>query len=232
MEELNLIQRIVVWSLPVLFAITVHEVAHGWMALKLGDRTAMMLGRLTLNPVRHVDPVGTLLVPALMLAVGGFVFGWARPVPVTWENLRHPRRDMALVALAGPLANLVMLLLWTAVFKLGLLLAESHSALWATRPLIFMGMAGIYINIILMALNLLPLPPLDGSRVVSGLLPGRLAWQYNRIEPFGLPILLLLMFTGILGKLLWPVIWALLLAVSAASAVPLGLFNNILQSII
>ncbi len=232
MEELNLIQRIVVWSLPVLFAITVHEVAHGWMALRLGDRTAMMLGRLTLNPVRHIDPVGTLLVPGLMLLVGGFVFGWAKPVPVTWENLRHPKRDMALVALAGPLANLVMVLLWLAVFKLGVLLAESHSLPWAARPLVYMGMAGIYINIILMVLNLLPLPPLDGGRVVTGLLPGPLAWQFSRIEPFGMPILLLLFFTGILGKLLGPLVWLLIQAVGAVSAVPPQLFANILQSII
>lgn len=200
MHELNLLQRIVVWALPVLFAITVHEVAHGWMAKRLGDPTAMMMGRLTLNPIKHIDPVGTLLVPGVLLLLGGFIFGWAKPVPVTWENLRHPKRDMALVAIAGPLANLLMAFGWAAVMKFGMLSASSFG--WMGVPLIYMGGAGITINLVLMVLNLLPLPPLDGGRVVTGLLPGRLSWQFSRIEPYGFIILVGLLVTGLLAHLL------------------------------
>ncbi len=230
MESINLIQRIAIWVLPVLFAITVHEVAHGWMALKLGDRTAMMLGRLTLNPIKHIDPVGTLLVPAVMLLVGGFVFGWAKPVPVTWENLKRPKRDMALVALAGPLANLMMIILWVGLLKLGLSLHPSMA--WLAQPLVYMGVAGVFINAVLMVLNLLPLPPLDGGRVVTGLLPDRLAWQYSRIEPYGFMILLLLFFTNILGKIMWPLISVVIAGVFTVGMVPPGLFQTVLQSII
>ncbi len=204
MDELNLAQKIAVWAIPVLFAITVHEVAHGWVARLLGDPTAMMLGRLTLNPVKHVDPLGTILLPGLMLYFGGIVFGWAKPVPVTWENLRKPKRDMALVALAGPSANLVMAIFWAFMVKLGV--ALSGTANWLAEPLAYMGVAGIFINTILLALNLLPLPPLDGGRIVTGVLPGPLAYKFARIEPYGLIILLLLIFSGWLGKILWPVI--------------------------
>ncbi len=202
MLELNLLQRIAVWALPVLFAITVHEVAHGWMAKRLGDRTAQMMGRLTLNPLKHIDPLGTVLVPGLLLVLGGFVFGWAKPVPVTWENLRHPKRDMAVVAAAGPLANLAMALMWALVMKLGMLVSGALE--WAAVPMIYMGGAGITINLVLMVLNLLPLPPLDGGRVLGGLLPGPLSWQLSRIEPYGFIILVVLLATGLLGKLLGP----------------------------
>ena len=194
MDDLNLLQQIAIWALPVLFAITVHEVAHGWVAMRLGDRTAMMLGRLTLNPIKHIDPVGTVLVPALMLAFTPFVFGWAKPVPVTWENLHQPKRDMALVAAAGPMANLIMALLWVGIMKLSLLLPAALSM--AVQPLLYMGAAGIQINLILMLLNLLPLPPLDGSRVVSSLLPDRLSWRYNQLERYGFLILLILLASG------------------------------------
>jgi len=204
MDELSVLQRVAVWALPVLLAITVHEAAHGWVALRLGDKTAMMLGRLTLNPIKHIDPIGTLLVPGLLLVMGGFIFGWAKPVPVTWENLRNPKRDMAFVALAGPLSNLLMALMWAAIMKLGLVLATSGSAELVALPLIYMGGAGITINLMLMVLNLLPLPPLDGSRVVSSMLPDPLAWQYNQLERWGLVILLGLMLMGVLGKILWP----------------------------
>ncbi len=204
MDELSVLQRVAVWALPVLLAITVHEVAHGWMAMRLGDKTAMMLGRLTLNPVKHIDPIGTLLVPGLLLVMGGFIFGWAKPVPVTWENLRHPKRDMALVALAGPMSNLLMALMWAAIVKLGLVLATAGSAEMIALPLIYMGGAGITINLILMVLNLLPLPPLDGGRIVASLLPDRLSWQFNRLERWGFVILLGLMVMGVLGKILWP----------------------------
>ncbi len=202
MDELTAVQRVATWALPVLFAITVHEVAHGWVARRLGDPTAYMLGRLTLNPIKHIDPVGTILVPLALVMLGGFVFGWAKPVPVTWENLRHPKRDMALVAVAGPAANLVMALLWAGAMKIGMLLAGTVDAV--AIPLLYMGAAGIMINLVLMVLNLLPLPPLDGGRVVTGLLPGRLSWQFSRIEPYGLMILLAMLFFGLLGDVLRP----------------------------
>ncbi len=202
MQELNVMQQLAVWALPVLFAITVHEVAHGWVARQLGDPTAMMLGRLTLNPLKHIDPIGTVLVPILLLMVGGVIFGWAKPVPITVENLRNPKRDMALVAAAGPLSNLAMALGWALLMKVALVISGSLPAL--ALPLTYMSAAGITINIILLVLNLIPIPPLDGSRVVSGLLPGPWAWQYNRLEPYGLFILLGLMFFGVLGKVLWP----------------------------
>jgi Zn-dependent protease len=202
MEELNTVQRLAVWALPILFAITVHEVAHGWVARRLGDPTAYMMGRLTLNPVRHIDPVGTVIVPLALTLLGGFIFGWAKPVPVTWENLRHPKRDMVLVAVAGPLANLAMALLWALAMKIGMVLGDDVR--WVALPLIYMGFAGITINLVLMVLNLLPLPPLDGGRVVTGLLPGRLSWQFGRLEPYGLVILLGLLIMGWLGYLIWP----------------------------
>lgn len=202
MQQLNLIQQVAVWALPVLFAITVHEVAHGWVAKQLGDPTALMLGRLTLNPLKHIDPIGTVLVPLILIVAGGVIFGWAKPVPITAENLRHPKRDMALVAAAGPVSNLVMAFIWALIMKLALILPDSLMAL--ALPLTYMGGAGITINVLLMVLNLLPVPPLDGSRVVAGFLPDPLAWKFSRIEHYGLIILLLLMVSGLLGKVMWP----------------------------
>src|SRR3569623_115421 len=169
---------------------------------KLGDPTAMMLGRLTLNPLKHIDPIGTVLVPLVLILAGGVIFGWAKPVPITVDNLRHPKRDMALVAAAGPTSNLLMALIWALIMKLALVVASVAPAL--AMPLTYMGAAGISINVMLMVLNLLPVPPLDGSRVVSGMLPDPMAWKFNRLEPYGLIILLGLMITGILGKVLWP----------------------------
>ena len=199
-----MIQMVAVWALPTLFAITVHEVAHGWVARRLGDPTAMMLGRLTLNPLKHIDPIGTVAVPILLLVLsqGHMVFGWAKPVPITAENLKHPKRGMALVAAAGPLSNLIMALLWALVVKL--VSVMSGGVVGAALPLIYMGIAGISINILLMVLNLLPVPPLDGSRVVAGFLPDPIAWKYGRLEQYGLLILLALMATGFLGKLMGP----------------------------
>ncbi len=202
MSGLSTYQSIAVAILPLLFAITVHEVAHGWIAKRLGDPTAQRLGRLTLNPIKHIDPIGTVLVPALLLMLGGFVFGWAKPVPVTWENLRHPKRDMALVAIAGPIANLLMAFLWALVAKVATVLPQEM--LWVGVPLYYMGIFGISINIVLMVLNLIPLPPLDGGRVAVGLLPGRWGWGLSRLEPYGFFILLALMMTGFLGVLLHP----------------------------
>jgi Zn-dependent protease len=202
MQQLNLIQQVAVWALPVLFAITVHEVAHGWVARQLGDPTAMMMGRLTLNPLKHIDPIGTVLVPLILIVAGGVIFGWAKPVPITAENLRHPKRDMALVAAAGPVSNLVMAFIWALIMKLALILPDGLMDL--ALPLTYMGGAGITINVLLMVLNLLPVPPLDGSRVVAGFLPDPLAWKFSRIEHYGLIILLLLMVSGLLGKVIWP----------------------------
>jgi len=202
MQELTVVQKIAVWAIPVLFAITLHEVAHGWVASKLGDPTAKMLGRLSLNPLKHIDPIGTVLIPLLLLVMGGFIFGWAKPVPVTMENLRNPRRDMAIVAVAGPLSNLAMAVFWALIVKLAVSMGGSMPQ-FAT-PLSYMGVAGVTINLVLMVLNLIPLPPLDGGRVVNGLLPPKLSWQYSRIEPYGFIIVLVLLATGVLGHIISP----------------------------
>ncbi len=199
MNELTLMQRIAVWILPVVFAITVHEVAHGWVAKKYGDNTASLLGRLTLNPIKHIDPLGTLIIPGLLLLTGtGFIFGWAKPVPVDARNFKNPLHDMAIVAFAGPLANLLMAIGWALIARLGVIIGMEAISL----PLIYTGIAGISINLVLALINLLPIPPLDGSRILTGMLPAKWAWQYNRLERFGFIILLLLLYSGILSMLL------------------------------
>ncbi len=198
MDDLTLVQKIVVWVIPVIFAITVHEVAHGWVAKLCGDKTAWMLGRLTLNPIKHIDPVGTILVPGLMLATTGFVFGWAKPVPVISRNLHHPKRDMALVAIAGPLANFLMALAWALFIRLAIFINITEYSM----PMIYVGIAGIMINIVLGLLNLLPIPPLDGSRIVSWLLPAQWEHYYQYIERYGFFILIALMMTDVLGDIL------------------------------
>ena len=207
MQELTEIQRVVIWILPVLFAITVHEMAHGWMANKLGDPTAKMMGRVTLNPIKHIDPIGTVVLPLILMWIGGFVFGWAKPVPVTWENLRNKRRDVALVAFAGPGANIIMALMWALLLKLGDSMVTSTE--WLAVPLVYMGAAGVFINLILFVLNLLPLPPLDGGRIVSSLLPGPWSYKFDRIEPYGMFILIGLVILGVLGKILLPLVFGL-----------------------
>lgn len=204
MNELNTIQMIAVWALPILFAVTVHEASHGYVANHYGDRTAKMLGRLTLSPHKHIDPIGTLAVPGFLMLIGApFIFGWAKPVPVNTKNLKNPRRDMAVIALAGPISNLIMALIWAAFAKLGLII--NIAALnWINEPLFLMGVAGIQINLVLMLLNLLPLPPLDGSKVLNNFLRGSAAIFYDRIEPYGFFILLFLLITGILSWVLKP----------------------------
>ena len=199
MNDLSLIQRIVVWILPVVFAITVHEVAHGWMAKKFGDNTASSQGRLTLNPIKHIDWFGTVILPGLLLMTGtGFIFGWAKPVPVDARNFKNPLHAMAVVAAAGPIANLLMATAWALLARLGILIGVEV----ITLPLIYTGAAGISINLVLALINLIPIPPLDGSRILTGLLPHRLAWQYNRLEPYCFYILIALLYFKVLNIIL------------------------------
>jgi Zn-dependent protease len=201
MNDLTLLQRIVVWILPVVFAITVHEVAHGWVAKKYGDNTADMQGRLTLNPIKHIDLLGTIIIPGLLLITGtGFIFGWAKPVPVDARNFKNPRADMAVVALAGPVSNLLMATAWALIARLGVTIGTSAETI--SLPLIYTGIAGIAINLVLALLNLLPIPPLDGSRILSGVLPNYWAWQYNKLERYGFIILMILLSTNVLGMIL------------------------------
>lgn len=206
----SLITTLAIWALPVLLAITLHEAAHGYVARYFGDPTADEAGRITLNPFSHIDPVGTVLVPAGILALSllfgssGMLFGWAKPVPVNFARLRNPKADMFWVAAAGPFMNLMMAFGWAAVLKV----VHSSGAGAYTDALIQMSIAGITINAILLFLNLLPLPPLDGGRIAVSLLPDRLAWNFARIEPYGFPILLVALFSGILGAILWPMISA------------------------
>jgi Zn-dependent protease len=193
--------KISIWAIPVLFAITLHEVAHGWVARYFGDRTAEMLGRLSLNPLRHIDPIGTVLVPGLLLAVGGPLFGWAKPVPVATSALPNPRRTMVLVALAGPVANLFMAAVWCVVLGA---IARVNGNATLDGWIALMAQAGIWINVVLAVFNLLPIPPLDGGRVLTGLLPPRLSARLEKIEPVGLFIVLGLSAFGLFGWLFNP----------------------------
>ena len=202
MDINQLIQTIAIYSLPVLFAITLHEAAHGYVARHFGDMTAYAQGRVSLNPVRHIDLVGTIAVPLVILLVSGgkFLFGWAKPVPVNYSALRRPRPHMAWVAAAGPGANLIMALGWAVLLKLAVLLPVSEYS----EPMGRMAEAVVRVNLIFMFLNLLPILPLDGGRILASLLPGRMAWQYARLEPWGLPLLLILLATNVLDAVLTP----------------------------
>lgn len=207
MPEFTFIQQICIWALPVLLAITIHEAAHAYVANRCGDTTAKMLGRLSLNPLRHIDPIGTVILPIVagILTNFNFVLGYAKPVPITWNQLRNPKRDMILVALAGPFSNFIMAFLWAGLFKIAILLHPEASA-----PVLFLLMtsrAGMIINLVLAFLNLIPLPPLDGSRVITSLLPPDKAMVYAKIEPYGFIILVILIFTGVLGYILTPLIY-------------------------
>ena len=221
--ELHLVQIIAIYALPVIFAITLHEAAHGYVARHFGDMTAYLEGRVSLNPLRHIDPFGTVALPLILLELtklfgGGIIFGWAKPVPVNFANFRRPKRDMLWVAAAGPLSNFAMALIWALVLKLGLSMPESYFAL----PLALMGAAGVFFNIIIMVLNLVPLPPLDGGRILVSLLPHRLAWRVARIEPYGFLILIVLLLTGVLGAMLWPAIGVLMAAVAGLLGVSMS----------
>jgi len=208
MDINQIVQTVAIYALPVLFAITLHEAAHGYVARYFGDMTAYAQGRISLNPARHIDLVGTILVPIAILVASslaggaGLLFGWAKPVPVNYSALRQPRPNMLWVAAAGPAANLVMALAWATLFKSVDLLPASYF----TEPLLLMSMAGIKVNVILMLLNLLPILPLDGGRIVASLLPARMAWGYAKLEPWGFPILLGLMFVGGLNLILAPMV--------------------------
>ncbi len=206
--EFNLVQTIAIYAIPVVFAITLHEAAHGYVARHFGDTTAARLGRISLNPIRHIDLVGTIVVPLAILVMsklfGGasILFGWAKPVPVSFGALRNPKRDMFWVAAAGPFANLIMALGWALLLKLATVTPANDF----TLPMGLMADAGINVNIVLMVLNLLPILPLDGGRIAVSLLPGPLALSYARLEPFGFPILLVLIFTNVLGVILNPMV--------------------------
>ena len=230
MDFHQLVQTVAIYALPVLLAITLHEAAHGYVARHFGDMTAYAQGRISLNPARHIDLVGTIVVPLaiLFLSGGKFLFGWAKPVPVNYSALRRPRQHMAWVAAAGPAANLVMALFWACVLRLGVAFSAQADA-WAAAAkaygigalvngvvhggsggiaefLIGAGSAGVIVNLVLMLLNLLPIPPLDGGRILTSLLPRQAAWRFAKIEPWGLPILLLLLVTNVLAFVLTPVI--------------------------
>ncbi|HEY0663742.1 MAG TPA: site-2 protease family protein [Thiobacillaceae bacterium] len=204
----EVIQKIAIFALPVIFAITLHEAAHGYVARYFGDMTAAAAGRISINPIRHIDPVGTILVPLVILLAskllggGAILFGWAKPVPVNFARLRRPKQDMLWVALAGPGMNLVMAVFWALTIQFAIALQSG----FFTKPMAYMGAAGVFINVILMSLNLIPLPPLDGGRVAVSLLPMKQAIQLSRLEPYGLFILLALLFSNILGIILWPLI--------------------------
>ncbi|MBT4759376.1 MAG: site-2 protease family protein [Nitrosomonadales bacterium] len=200
--DLTIIQKFAAYSLPIIFAITVHEAAHGYAAKYFGDMTAFHLKRISLNPLRHIDPLGTIILPvALFFLQAGFIFGWAKPVPVNFSNLRNPKKDMIWVALAGPGANLLMAIFWTIVYSNQLLFPSIGQSFVGV-----MAVAGIQINIVLMVLNLLPLPPLDGGRVAVGLLPYPWASKLAGLERYGFFILIFLLATGLLGAILSPLI--------------------------
>ena len=190
-------QTLLIYIIPLLFAITLHEAAHGWVASKLGDHTARMMGRVTLDPTKHIDPIGTIAIPlVLLLSSSGFIFGWAKPVPINFNALLNGKNGMIWVALAGPGANIVMAVCWLFLMIIAI---NMNIAV-----LIEMGRIGILVNCVLAVFNLLPIPPLDGSRVISALLPSRLAYQYNQLEQYGLYILLGLMFLGGFNYLVMP----------------------------
>lgn len=202
-------QRIAVSAIPMLLAITVHEAAHGYVAKYFGDNTAHDLGRISLNPLRHIDPIGTVLIPSLTMYFGGIFFGWAKPVPVNFAGLRNPKKDMLWVAAAGPGANFIMAIVWAILLKFSAAVVPAQFLL----PFSLMCAAGILTNTVLMILNLLPIPPFDGGRITVSLLPHNLAVKYAQIERYGFIILIILLFTHILDKILWPFVMGTIQAI-------------------
>jgi len=225
---LTTMQQIAIWVLPIVFAITVHESAHAYTAYYFGDNTAKSQGRLSLNPIKHIDWLGTIVVPALMIISTGFAFGWAKPVPIDYRKLYKPKTNMIWIAFAGPFSNLVMGVFWAIILRLALLSNIEHTAILF---IIFTTVAGIMINTILMVLNLLPLPPLDGSRILSGILPTRLSIAYNKLEPYGFFIIIGLMVLGLLGIILNPFINLVLSLMAEVSGVSSGLMYGFLETI-
>ena len=224
----NLLYVASTWVVPVLIAITFHEAAHGYAAWWLGDDTAYRQGRVTLNPLKHIDLFGTVLLPAVLLITGSpFLFGWAKPVPVVFERLRWPRRDMVIVAAAGPGTNIVLAVA-SAIMINAVWLLPQGAEVWATAVLY----NSIVLNLVLAVFNMLPLPPLDGGRVMTGLLPGPLAWKFSRIEPYGFMILLALLVTGLLGKIMWPAISLVMGALGLLSGLPAREFKQILFALL
>jgi len=211
MDFNSVLKVITVYAIPLIFAITVHEAAHAYAARYFGDSTAYMLGRMTLNPLKHIDPVWTIAVPLVMLLAAGFAFGAAKPVPVNFSALRNPKRDSIWVAAAGPGANLIMMIGWMVIF----VLVRGMSGESAGVPLQFLGQvaeAGVLVNALLMVLNLLPILPLDGGRIVAGLLPNRLSYQYSRLEPYGMIFLVVLIVSPAFEMVVWPLVGATLKA--------------------
>ncbi|MCP4474997.1 MAG: site-2 protease family protein [Gammaproteobacteria bacterium] len=202
---MTFVQKIAVWVIPLIFAITLHEVAHGWVASRFGDQTAKIMGRLTVNPIKHIDPIGTIVLPIILLALGNFIFGWAKPVPVSPVNFKQPRLMMALVALAGPIANLLMMLFWVIILKLALLGWQQQNYNWIV-PVVLMARVGVFLNLWLALLNLLPIPPLDGGRILSNILPPKLSYYFDRLELYGLIIIIALLASGALSHILVPLL--------------------------
>lgn len=212
-----------------MLAVSLHEAAHAWMADKKGDPTSRLMGRLTFNPIKHIDPIGTILVPTLMIVFTGFAFGWAKPVPVDARNLHNPKKDMMWVALAGPASNFIMAILWAIMLHISVLFVDSRSSI--SLFFLLMPVAGITINVILGVLNLLPIPPLDGGRIMAGLLSPQASLKYSKIEPYGFFIIIALLLTGLLSFMIFPVINLVLVILSSISGLDMEVFYRLLSAI-
>lgn len=204
MENFNLVEKILIWAIPIIFAITLHEAAHGYVAYKYGDDTAKKLGRISINPLKHVDIVGTFIVPIIMIVSTNFIFGWAKPVPVDARKLKKPKQNMAVVALAGPLSNFLMAIFWVLLLKVAIIAAKDEMT--GALVLAFMCQAGILINIVLMVLNILPIPPLDGSKILAAFLPPPIDRYFHQASLVGLILVVALLVSGLLGKIMFPMI--------------------------